>query len=144
VVAVDLRGRRDEHALAEPRAVVQHDLGSFEIRDDGVHRLLDDQPRADRGREVEHRVDLVDELVHHRAMQDAVDDEMERGVVAQVLDVLERAGGEIVQDPHLLAVVEEELAEVRADEARTARDEDFPAHGRASLARSPSARAARS
>jgi hypothetical protein len=53
-------------------------------------------------------------------VQDGVDDEMEPVTVAEVLDVLERAGREVVEDPHLVSLVEEELREVRSDEAGAA------------------------
>jgi hypothetical protein len=58
--------------------VVEHDLRALEVRHDRVHRLLDDQPRADRGGEVVDDVALVHELVHDRAVQNRVDDEVER------------------------------------------------------------------
>jgi hypothetical protein len=81
VIAVDLRGRRDEHPLAEACAVVEHVLGAVEVRHDRVHRALDDQARADGRGEVVHDVDLVHELVDDRVRQDGVDDEMEPGVL---------------------------------------------------------------
>ena len=77
VVAVDLRGRGDEDALAEAVAVVEHDLRSLDVRDERVHGLLDDQPDADGGREVVDDVALVDELVDDGRLQHRVDDEVE-------------------------------------------------------------------
>ena len=129
VVAVDLRGRGDEHALAEPVAVLEHGLGSAEVRDEGVHRLLDDQPHADRRREVVDDIALVHELVDDRRLQDGVDDQVEVAPAVQVLDVLKRPGGEVVEGVDLPALVEEAFAEMGADEPGAAGDERFPAHG---------------
>ena len=64
VVAVDLRAGRDQHALVELVAVLEDDLGPLNVRDQRVHRLLDDQPHADCRGEVVDDVALVDELAH--------------------------------------------------------------------------------
>ena len=122
VVAVHLRRRGDEDALAEAVAVLEHDLGAAQVRHERLHRLLDDEPHADRRCEVVDDVALVDELVDDRPVQDGVDDEVELVAVAEVLDVVERSGREVVEHPHLVALVEQELGEVRADEARAAGD----------------------
>ena len=95
VVAVDLGARRDEHALVELVAVLEHRLRSAHVRDHGVHRLLDDQPHADRGGEVVHDVALVDELADDRRREHGVDDEMEAWVVTQELDVAVGSGGQV-------------------------------------------------
>ena len=123
VVAVDLGRRRDEDALAEGVRVLEHDLGAAEVRDERAHGLLDDQPHADRCREVVDDVAAVDELVHDGRREHRVDDEMEPRPVAEMGDVVERAGGEVVEDPDLVLLVEEELGEVRADESCAAGDE---------------------
>jgi hypothetical protein len=83
---------------------------------------LDDEPYAHGRRQVVHDVALVDELVDHRPVQDGVDDEVETVPFAEMLDVLERAGGEVVEHPHLVSLVEQELRQVRPDEPRAARD----------------------
>ena len=96
--------------MLEPVAVLQHDLGAAQVRDERVHGSLDDQAHADRGGEVVDDVAPVDELVDDRALEHAVDDEVEAAPVAQVLDVRERSGREIVERPHLGAVGRAELA----------------------------------
>ena len=77
VVAVDLGGGGDQHALAEAVAVLEHDLGALEVRDERVHRLLDDQPHADGRGEVVDDVALVHELVDDAELEHGVDDEVE-------------------------------------------------------------------
>ena len=123
VVAVDLRARRDEHALVELVAVLEHRLGAAHVRDHRVHRLLDDQPHADRGGQVVHDVALVDELADDRRREHRVDDEVEAGPVAQLLDVAVSACREVVEDVDLLSLLEQRFGEMRADEARAARDQ---------------------
>ena len=54
---------------------------------------------------------------------------MEVGVRSEVLDVRERARREVVERADLPAVVEQQLAEVGADEAGTSGDQGL-AHGR--------------
>ena len=107
VVAVDLGGRGDQHALAEPVAVLEDDLGATQVRHERLHGLLDDQTDADRRSEVVDDVALVDELVDDRPVEHGVDDEMESVTIPEVLDVVERSGREIVEHPHLVPFVEQ-------------------------------------
>ena len=66
MVAVDLRGGRDEDALAEAGAVLEDGLRPTNVREERMDGLLDDEPDADRGREVIDDVALVHELTEHR------------------------------------------------------------------------------
>jgi len=113
--------------------VVEHVLRSLDVRHERVHGLLDDEAHADRGREVVDDVAAMHELVHDRRLEHRVDDEMEVAPVAQMRDVSLGPGGEIVEDEHLHAPVEEQLGEVGADEAGPARDESA-AQGRPMVA----------
>jgi hypothetical protein len=128
VVAVHLGGRRDQHPLAEEVAVLEHDLGALEVRHEGVHGLLDDQAHPHRRCEVVDDVAAVDELVDDRAVEHGVDDEVELVAIAQMLHVRERPGGEVVERPDLPACGEQQLGEMGADEAGSARDQRL--HGR--------------
>ena len=128
VVAVDLGGRGDENALVEPMAVLEDDLRAAEIRDECAHRLVDDQPHPDRSREVVDDVAAVDELVDDGRLQNAVDDQMKPVAITEMLDVLQRAGREVVERPDVPAVVEKPLGEIRADEACAAGDECLARH----------------
>ena len=74
------------------------------------------QPRPD-------DVAPVDELVHHRRLEDGIDDQVKVAPVAQVRDVSLRSGREVVEDEDLHAALEEQLGEVGADEPGAARDE---------------------
>ena len=121
VVAVDLRARRDQHALAEAAAAVEHGLRALHVRDHRVDGLLDDQAHADGGRQVVDDVALVDELVDDRRREHRVDDEVVVGPVAQVLDVLAASPVETSSSAYTSQPsVEQQLGEVRADEAGAA------------------------
>ena len=135
MVAVDLRGRGDEDALAELGAVLEHDLRPLQVRDERVHRLLDDQPHADGGRQVVDDVALVDELVDDRRREHRIDDEVEALVPAKVLDIRERAGGEVVEGVDLDVGLEQQIAQMGADEAGAAGDQRLRRHGRAYVPR---------
>jgi len=110
--------------LAEALAVLEDGLRPVDVRDERVHRLLDDQPHADRGGEVVHDVAAVDELVDDRRLQHRVDHEVEVAALAQVRDVSLRAGGEVVEDADFAARGGEGARDVRADEAGAAGDEN--------------------
>ena len=125
MVAVHLGSGGDEHALSEAVAVLEHDLGALEVRDERVHGLLDDESNAHGSREVVDDVALVDELVDDSPIEDGVDDEVEVGVRAEVLDVGEPSRREIVEGPDFGTLLEQELAEMRADKTRPAGDEDL-------------------
>ena len=73
-------------------------------------------------------VDEVDRLVDLDELGDVVVEEDE-ALVADVLDVLERARVEVVDADHPVAAPEQVLAQVRAEEARPSGD-DAGAHGR--------------
>ena len=103
MVAVHLGAGRDQYALAEAVAVVEDDLRSLDVRDQRVHRLLDDQADADRCGQVVDDIALVDELGHDGRGQHRVHHEVEVGMVAEVRDILDRAGREVVEHEHFRA-----------------------------------------
>jgi hypothetical protein len=81
------------------------------------------QPQVvDRARE---RCEVVDEVDRPRDLDllgDVVVQERER-LVADVLDVPQRAGLEVVDADHAVAALEQVVAQVRAEEARAAGDQ---------------------
>ena len=89
VIAVDLGGRSDEDALVEAVAMLEDELRATEIRDERPDGLLHDQPHPNCCGEVIDDVAPVDQLVHHRRLEDAVDDEVEAVAIAKVIDVLQ-------------------------------------------------------
>ena len=128
-VSVHLGRGGDEHALVESVAVVEHRLGALDVRHQGVHRLLDDETHSDRRSEVEDDVATMHELVDDRRLQDRVDDQVKVPALAQMRDVPLRPGRQVVEDEHFPAVLQQELCEVGADEARAAGDQSALGHG---------------
>ena len=93
------------------------------VRQQRAAGLLDDQAHADGGGQVPDGVALVDELAHDRLREHRLDDEVEVGPVAEALDVLHRAGREVVERVDLPAAPEQLVREVGADEPGAAGDE---------------------
>jgi hypothetical protein len=55
-------------------------------------------------------------------VEHGVHDQMKSVTIPEVLDVVERSGRKIVEHPHLVPFVEQQLREVRTDEPGAARD----------------------
>ena len=147
-IAVDLRRRREEELgaarLGEAERLVGAEGADLQRRD-GQLRIVDGRGRA---REVQHVVDgpVDDDVVGHVVL-----DEQE-SLVADVGDIVDRPGEQAVHADHLAVGREEEVAEMRADEAGAARDEHAHrpslrraarACARSSSTRSPGAACAR-
>ena len=90
---------------------------------DGSDGAVDDEADSDGGREVKDDIRLVDEFGHEWFVEDASDGVGEAGC-AQVDDVAEGSGGEIVKDGHGPAFAQAALGQVGADEAGSSCDED--------------------
>jgi hypothetical protein len=63
-----------------------------------VHRLLDDELDADGGRQVKDDVVVVDELGDDRLVRHGVDDVVELLLGLEMADVVDRPGGQVVDD----------------------------------------------
>ena len=72
---------------------------------------------------MEDHVAPVDVLRENRLVHHGVDRVVKALSLLEMVDVLDRAGGEIVQRVYLVARVEERLGEMGADKAGTARDQ---------------------
>src|SRR5207344_3323268 len=83
---------------------------------DGVDRLLDDQLDADRGGEVEHHVAVIDQLREQRLVGHRVDEVLEPGPPLQMGDVVDRSGGQVVEDLYLMSLIEQRFGEMGPDE----------------------------
>ena len=118
-VAVDLAcGRlkdRRAQSLGKTKHVdraVDRSLGRL----DGIVLVVD---RRGRAREV---VDLIDLDIERKGH--VVADELEAGMIKQVLDVALGACEEVVDAKHFVAMLEQRFAQMRSDEARAASDKD--------------------
>ena len=88
----------------------------------GLERVERQAQVVDRARQRRQVVDEVERLVHVDLLAHVVVDERE-GVVTQVLDVRERARLEVVQTENAMALCQERLAEVGAEEPGATGDE---------------------
>ena len=102
-------------ALARPSALCVPERADLEGRD-RMRQVVD---RAGRAGEMQH---VVDRPVDLDRLGDVVLDERKCGLLEQVGDVPPVAGQQVVDADDLVAVGEEPLAQVRADEPRPAGD----------------------
>lgn len=109
------RSKKKGTHLGEPEHVHRPE----EARLDRLDRVVLVVHGARRARQVVDLVDLEQDL-----LDDVVADQLEVRLVHQVRDVLLRAREEVVEADNVVAALDEERAEVRADEARAARDDD--------------------
>ena len=118
-VAVHLAGGGEQEPrtleLGEPERVVRA------VRA-GLQRVQRKAQVVDGARERSEVEDEVERLLDRDVLDDVVVQEDE-AVVAQVLDVRERARLEVVEAEHAVTALEQRLAEVRAQEACAAGDE---------------------
>src|SRR5207244_8996000 len=90
---------------------------------DRVDRLLEDQPNADGGSEMEYDAGLLDELVESLVLKNRSPARREPFVAFDRLQIRRPTGREVVDDRHLLARRQQRLGEMRADESGPARDQ---------------------
>ena len=109
--------------------MAQHHLGAVHVAFDGVDRPLDDQLDADRRRQVEHHVGGIDQFGGERLVEHGVDHVAELRLRLQMDDVVDRAGGEVVDHLDAMAGSEQRLGQMGADEAGAAGDEHTLGHG---------------
>src|SRR5262249_62418645 len=124
-VAVDLRRGGEQEARAFGACDAQGVVGA-EGAD--LERLNRQFQVVERGRGTREVQDPIERGVEADMIGDVVLDEQEASAVADVLEVVGRAGDEVVHADHLRAVSEQALAKVAADEAGGAREE-YPHRG---------------
>jgi hypothetical protein len=103
--------------------LLEDDLAAPDVGRQALQRLVDDQLHADRGRQVEAQVRPAHDVVHQVGVEDAAEHELDVVALAQVLDVLQAPGAEVVEQDHRVAAGEQGVGEVGADEAGPAGDE---------------------
>ena len=109
---VDL-GRRSQ---VERRPVfvttIQDDLRAPDVGRDGFDGMVDDLPNPHRSGQMYDTIDLTDRVLHHRVVQNGIDDQMERGIVTDLGQVVQAARGQVVDHEDGLPRLEEALHQV--------------------------------
>jgi len=104
--------------------VRQHDLGAVDVGLDRPHGAVDDELDADSGGQVHDDVGLVDELGDHGVAIGRADRVLEARIALQVADVLHAAGREVIEQMYRVVVLDQQIAQMRADEAGSAGDQE--------------------
>jgi hypothetical protein len=105
-----------------------YNLRAFQVGLDRPDRVADDQVHTHGRRQVEDHVALAHQPVHDRLVRDRLVDELEAGVLRQVGDVGQPAGGQVVDGRNGLPLVEQGLGQVTPDEAGPAGDQSAHTH----------------
>jgi hypothetical protein len=118
-VAVDLARRGEQEARALELCEAERVVRSVRAR---LQRVQRHPHVVDGARERGEMEDEVDRLLDGEVLDHVVVHVAER-VVAEMLDVRERGGLQVVEADHAVAALEQRLAEVGSEEARAAGDE---------------------
>ncbi len=89
-----------------------------------LERAVDDQLHADRGRKVVDRIRTFDLALHDVQVEDGALDKSELRILEKVADVRIAPSRKVVEGGDLVAVADQVIDEVRADEPRPAGDEN--------------------
>src|SRR3954447_29900 len=112
-IAVDLRGRRGQKTRAVQLGQAERVVGA--VRAD-LERVQGQPQVVDRARRRGEVVDEVNRLLDEEGLRDVLVQEDEV-LTAEVLDVRERPGLEVVDTDHAVAAGEERIAQMGAEKA---------------------------
>ena len=122
---VDLGGGGQTDGEAALGAGGQHPFSAQDVDLEGAEGVSEDPRHADHGGEVEDRVDAVEGSRSDMGVSDVAAEEAETGMVQDGSQVLGPSAAEIVEDGHRVALGQEPLDEVGADEASATSDQDM-------------------
>jgi hypothetical protein len=106
---VDLGGGGHIERLPLLVTTIQHDFRAPDVGRDVLYRRLDDLPDAHRSGQMDDSIDLADHVLHHRSVQNGIDDQVGRRVVADPGEVVQAARGQVDDDKDVLAGLEQAL-----------------------------------
>ncbi len=85
---------------------------------------MHDQLHADRRRQMHHSVTFVDQFRQHRFIGDGIERITEVRMSFEVANIRNRAGGEIIDDRHPVAALDQGIRQVRTDKTCAAGDQN--------------------
>jgi hypothetical protein len=95
------------------------------VRLDGPNRTLDDELDADGGGEMNNDVTPVHELRENRQISDGIDRVSKSLMLFEMGDVFDAAGGQVINDMHVVPSCQICVGQMRSDEPRSAGNEDL-------------------
>ncbi len=119
-IAVDFAGRGLQDARLDPLGQAQHVDGAVHAGFGGLHRVVLVVHRAGRAGQVENAVHL-----DVQREGDVVAHQLEIRLVQQLQQVVLAAGEVVVDAQHVVAAPDQAVAQVRAEETRTAGHQHF-------------------
>src|ERR1022692_534428 len=126
--AVYLRGRGDEHPFSLALRQAKYDFGAPDVGLDGAHGTVHNQAHPNGSRQMINDIGEVHEFGHQLCVGDGVNVVGKFRMNLEMLNISDRAGGEVVDDADFIAQVEMSLGEMRPDEARPSGNQHL--HGR--------------
>ena len=93
-----------------------------------MHRVFDDQLDAHHRRQVDNEVRLAGQPVEHLAVGDRLAHELEARQRAQVLDIFQPPGSQVINRRHLVAFMHQRFTQMTANEACPAGNQNFFFH----------------
>jgi len=122
-LAVHLGGRSDDHLFALLVGVLEHQLGAVHVGLNGVDWAFHDELDAHGRSEVIDHIRAVDHLRQQVLVLDGIDHVVEAFAWLEVLDVIDAARREIVEDVNLLALAQKFFGKMAADESGATGDQ---------------------
>src|SRR5438046_8609010 len=122
-IAVHLARRRLQNLRLRSLGKTQHVDGAMHARLGGLHRIELIMDRRGRTCEV---VDLVDLDIERKG--NVMADELESGLTDERENVVAHAREEVVHADHVVAMLQQSFAKMRAQKSGAAGDEDAPTH----------------
>ena len=95
-----------------PVGSFEHHFGPADVGDERTQRVLEDVLDPDRRGQMEDLIGLRNQPVDEGRVHDVALDETEARVLVEGGEILESAGGQVIQGPDLVAFVQECLAKM--------------------------------
>src|SRR5579859_565555 len=123
VFPVDFGSGGDQNEFLLFGGRFQNHLRPVDVRFNRPDGALHNQLHADRGGQVNDNIGVIHQLRQHLPVFDPVKMIFQAVGALQVADIFHAAGGEIIEQHHLLALFQQSLGEMGTDKSSAARDQ---------------------